>query len=395
MTREALLLFIAAGLWLTGCTSQSQTTAPKPIPAAKVSAPVKEAELTTVTLTPEAEQRLGIATVAIEKKLVREERQVAGELMLAGGRTWLVPAPLGGVLKPAPDGVPQVGGLVKAGQLLFTLTPQLGLQRDLRITYESDVAAAKARFEAAQSQLERAKQLLRDEAGSRRNVEAAESELGQSKALYDSARDRLKRLIDQPLDADLSVNVNAPVSGMLRQVLAAPGMTVAGGANLVEIVDYGKLWLRVPVYVGDLASLAGAGSVKACSFESTGRGPCVNARRVAAPPTADPLAAAGDLYFEVDNSAGGLRPGEKLAVSLPLKAQGEALVAPLGSVLYDANGGAWLYVKTGDHKYTRRHIEIARVLDGMAVLAKGPAAGSLSVTAGSAELFGTEFGAGK
>jgi hypothetical protein len=40
-------------------------------------------------------------------------------------------------------------------------------------------------------------------------------------------------------------------------------------------------------------------------------------------------------------------------------------------------------------------VEVSRVVGGKAVLALGPKLGTPVVTAGSVELFGTEFGAGK
>ena len=50
------------------CVALAADPAPSNAPAqASVANPVKEAELTTVTLTPEAAKRLGIATVPVEK----------------------------------------------------------------------------------------------------------------------------------------------------------------------------------------------------------------------------------------------------------------------------------------------------------------------------------------
>jgi cobalt-zinc-cadmium efflux system membrane fusion protein len=40
-------------------------------------------------------------------------------------------------------------------------------------------------------------------------------------------------------------------------------------------------------------------------------------------------------------------------------------------------------------------VEVRRVVNSLAVLARGPAVGAKVVTAGAAEIFGTEFGTGK
>jgi hypothetical protein len=45
--------------------------------------------------------------------------------------------------------------------------------------------------------------------------------------------------------------------------------------------------------------------------------------------------------------------------------------------------------------FVRHRVEIADVVADAAVLRQGPAPGTRVVTVGAAELFGTEFGAGK
>jgi hypothetical protein len=54
-----------------------------------------------------------------------------------------------------------------------------------------------------------------------------------------------------------------------------------------------------------------------------------------------------------------------------------------------------LYVRTAPTVFSRVRIELSHVVGGLAVLRRGPAAGTDVVSSGAAELFGTEFGAGK
>jgi hypothetical protein len=71
------------------------------------------------------------------------------------------------------------------------------------------------------------------------------------------------------------------------------------------------------------------------------------------------------------------------------------LTIPSSAVLYDIHGGAWVYQQTAPQKYSRRRVEIARVAGGAALVARGLQTGAKVVTAGAAELFGTEFSTGK
>ena len=62
--------------------------------------------------------------------------------------------------------------------------------------------------------------------------------------------------------------------------------------------------------------------------------------------------------------------------------------------MHDAQGGTWVYEQTKPHTYVRRRVDLSRVQGDLAILARGPAPGTVVVIEGAAELFGTEFGAG-
>jgi hypothetical protein len=100
-----------------------------------------------------------------------------------------------------------------------------------------------------------------------------------------------------------------------------------------------------------------------------------------------------DLFFELQNSAGTVRPGERLAVRLPLRsaAAADAIVIPRAAVVYDINGGTWVYESRGSHVYVRRRVEIADAGSAGVTVRRGLSPGTRIVVAGVAELYGTEF----
>jgi RND family efflux transporter MFP subunit len=306
----------------------------------------------------------------------------------------MVTAPVSGTLEKLADDV-TVGRPVQSGAPLFRLVPLLPLQRDLGATYEADLATAKARLDTTQLQLQRAQQLLKDGAGSQRNVEQAQQDYTQAKAAYDAASERLARLKSHPLDADVALQLRSPVSGIIRQVLSSPGQQVSSGANVVEVADMTSLWIRVPVYVGDLPQIATVTSVPVDNLDPGRPDLLKSARRVSAPPSADPLAVTADLFFEVNNSDGMLRPGQKVGVRLPLRSEGRGLVVPASAIVYDAQGGAWVYVQSAPLQFTRKRVDVIRTVGRETLLARGVSPSDPVVSAGAVELFGTEFGAGK
>lgn len=374
-----------------GCGTPSGGTKAAEPPPAKVENRVKESDLTRITLTPQAEKRLGVEVAGVAEADAPATASVAGEVMAIPGRALMVTAPAAGTLALARRSF-GAGESLRTGEPVFRLTPVLAAQRDLKVTYEADVATAKARLDGATQQLQRAKQLLRDLAGSQRNLEAAQQEFNQAQAGYDAALARLQRLSTHPLEADVEMIVPAPGNGVVRQILAAAGQTVGAGAPLFEVVDFSRVWLRVPVFGGDAKTLAPRVRVQ----DVDGTGPVRTAVRVTAPPTADPLAVTTDLYFELNNPDGQLRPGQRLMVTLPSKTVARrGLAVRASAILYDVQGGTWVYMSEGKHVYRRQRVELASTEGDLAYLLRGAGKDDKVVIAGAAELFGTEFGAGK
>ncbi len=388
------LLFVAA---LSACaTPKAADNKPATVTAAKVEHPVKEADLATIKLTPQAEQRLGIETVAVERRMVGRTRDYSGEIMLPPDRTMIVAAPFAGTLS-LPDNAATlaVGSFVRQGQPLFRVTPYLTPERDLHPQLERDVASATEKLNAAKLRLDRAQQLLEGQAGSVKNVEQTREEVALAENDLKAAQSRLAIFNRDPLNADVSVTVKAPIGGLIQKVHTTVGQATTGGAALVEITNLASVWVRVPVYVGELNRLTRKAAARIHGLADAPGTSTRMARPIAAPPSANALASTADLYFSLSNGDGSLRPGQRVGVTLNQQGAEESLVVPWSAILHDIHGGAWVYESSGAQSFVRRPVEVRYIADGQAVLARGPAVGTKIVTAGAAELFGTEFGAGK
>lgn len=157
-----------------------------------------------------------------------------------------------------------------------------------------------------------------------------------------------------------------------------------------------RAWIRVPVYVGDLGEIASAEQVSVGSLASRPGPSPRSARPITAPPTANPIAGTVDLYYEIDNRAGDLLPGQRVAVKVPLHSESESLVVPWSAVIHDINGGTWVYQKLdGDLRFNRKRVVVRRVNGDLAVLDSGPPPDTIVVTKGAIELYGVETGFSK
>jgi multidrug efflux pump subunit AcrA (membrane-fusion protein) len=175
----------------------------------------------------------------------------------------------------------------------------------------------------------------------------------------------------------------------------APGQTVPASTILFEVAGLNPVWVRVPVYTGDLDKIDQKEDVSVILLGTKQSSASFIARPVQGPPLSHADSASSDLFFEITNTEKRLRIGQKVRVSLLLKSFQESLIVPWSAILYDIYGGNWVYIKISPHVYSRRRIEVSHIIDEMAVLIRGLKVGDEVVTAGAAEIFGTEFGVGK
>ena len=383
----------------SGCPAAPKPAAPPP-PAA-VAKPLKEEQLNTITLTAEAVQRLALRITQVERKPMPRARTYGGEVSIPVGQSILVSAPVSGCLQLPPGGMPVAGQTVKRGQTLFQLAPLLTPEgrtnlASTKIEAEGQLKTAETQQEAARIALDRAQRMLVGQTGSQRSVDEAQALFDLAEQAVAAATSRcelLKKLageVEQGTTAPLSID--SPLDGLLRNVAALPGEDVPAGGLLFEVVNLDRVWVRVPVYVGDLAEVAAAADAAIGDLAMRPGSAQRSAKPIHAPPTANAAAGTVDLYYELDNREESYRPGQRVGASLTLKSEADSLTVPWSAVIQDIHGGSWVYEQTGDGVYVRRRVAVEHVVDDTAVLAFGPPPGCQVVAAGAAELFGTETG---
>ncbi|MHC4269266.1 MAG: efflux RND transporter periplasmic adaptor subunit [Planctomycetota bacterium] len=386
-------LLLSLLIVISACSKNEQHKQKSDTPV-KVSNVVKESELTTVTLTPEAEQRLGIETSMIEYRDIQNTLRLGGEIISQPGHELKITAPMSGtVFGVNSDVLPKSGTQVKNGQPILNL---------LLLTPEKDLAGAREAVEVKQVQLEvaeakanRTKQLLHDKATSKKLYLEAQAELAATRASFKAAEARLHLLdgtgLETATEGISTFVLKSPIDGVIQHIYVAPGQTVSASTLLFDISCQDPVWVRVPVYVGDMAKI---NKQKDAIVQPLGNNSDKNrhkAKPVDGPPISNPNSASSDLFFELSNPDSFFRTGQKVSVLLTQLGSGERMVVPWSAVTYDINGGNWVYLKSSPHIYSRQRVEISSVIDGFAVLVRGLKNGDEVVTAGVAEIFGTEF----
>lgn len=78
----------------------------------------------------------------------------------------------------------------------------------------------------------------------------------------------------------------------------------------------------------------------------------------------------------------------------PVRARGRVVAVPYAALIYDQQGGSWVYTAPQPLVYRRAKVVVARVADEEAWLSVGPAPATQVVTMGAAEVYGAELDMG-
>ena len=408
---------------LSGCFSQSKDAPAKPAPPAVVTNAPKEAALSTVVLSPEAEQRLGVVVVSVVEKDIKRHRMLGGEVVLPPGQSAAVTAPFNGtIMKPETTTELTPGMIVQHGQVVYRILPMLAVEHEaltevqqvqltqsrtalatLQIESQQRVKSAQVELENAIIELKRAQHLFEEKAGSKQLVDTNEAKVKLAQQALEAAKEGARYLEKATLDASAMtlepLDIKAPLTGVLSNFVSVSGQTVVQGGLLFNVTNMDSLWIRVPVYVGQLREIDIGQSATIREFGRTDLSKGETVTPIIAPPSANPTAATVDLFYELKSPEAWIRPGHKVAVTIPLHDNASCRVVPWSAVVFDIYGGSWVYQRTAPQTYIRKRVEVEFVYKAeteyLAILRNGPEVGSEIVTDGAAEIFGTELGGAK
>jgi RND family efflux transporter MFP subunit len=371
-----------------------------------VTSGVKEADLPKLELTEKAEQRLGVQTVAVERKPVRRMVNYGGEVMIPPGRLISVASPfLGTVEAPSGSVLPRPGVMVTRGQPIVVVKPILSPESRATMApllkeADGQVKQAQEQLNIARINLGRVEKLVSEKLGGAAAVVDARAQVELAHAGLTAAEERRDEMKRIALDPDAgggmtTLTFKAPVGGVLQNLHAQAGQPVPAGAILFDVAEMDPIWVKVPVYVGDLERLAADKPAGVGGLADPPGMAMKEGRPVVAPGLGDPMAYTVFVYYEVDNKDRKFRPGQRVGVTLPLAGDEESLVIPFSALIRDALGGTWVYENVSPHVYIRRRVFVDRVVGELAALNSGPKAGAKVVTQAAAELYGAEFGGQK
>jgi len=311
-----------------------------------------------IGFTKEQQWKVDFATAEVTKRPLRPAVPATGVLRARPDGEALLTAPVAGQVNPAGK-FPQLGQVVRKGDLLAYLSPRLGGETDFA-SLQASARKAKVELEQAERERARMESLFNEEAVPEKRLFAARAAETSARAEHDAASRRLGQY-----GGSGGVPIRAPVGGLLADVRVSPGAFAAEGATLFHIVDRRALWLELRVPESDVVRLV---SPSGASFHVEGieRGFDIVAGRnghlIAVGGAVDAATRSVPVLFEFE------KPDERLRVGMAVKAQvfvgspREAVAVPASAVL-DENGIAVVFVMTGGESFERRPVRLG-VRDG-------------------------------
>lgn len=379
----SLLLLLAAGVMLSGCSKGEVTEA-----APTVTVQVDGAEKGT-----------------IQRKIVTDA------VLYPKDQAAIVPHMA--VPVPVAKWFVDKGSHVKAGQVLGELenqdlaglaTKSRGGYEQAQVAYEmqkqkssQDLAAAKQTLDYAQKFYDGRVALLKQGAVSQKDVDDASAALVQAKNAYDLAQKQydpkaaeaaLKSAQGDTADADATLGytkLTSPISGVVTDRPYYPGETPAAGLPIITVMDVSQVIARAHVAqleatslkVGDPATITVPGTAIQVKGKVTQVSPAV-----------DPSGTTVEVWVQAPNPKDSLRPGMSVRVSMVAQTVTDAVVIPQAALLTSPEGVTSVIVLDSDNKPSKKKVKVGirdnelktvQVTDGLA-------GGERVVTIGAFEL---------
>jgi len=381
--------------------------------------------------TAEADDAVGSSAVAGDVYLSAEARgllalqieptrriQRVENLLLTG---WLVPkpgsenvihSPATGFYRYDEQHIPSVGDQVSHGASMGAIRVVFTLQERAQLVIakeEADMLIEQSRvsMEIAATQLAAIRKTS-GEAVAGIRLRELEEIVERARVAQREAQQKLPFLPTEPYGESLGMPpmaVTAGVSGTIVDVHVQPNLFVMQGDPLWSVAEWSTLWIRVPVFTGDLSQID---HDKPCGVSTGDGSPELSAQPIETPIASEPGRRTIDVFFELHSTDGTLRPGQPVEVRLvkkktpagissPKNAKDElspnSLVVSRSAILWDTFGNAWVYVATATDTDTfrRQRVEVGPTTGDDTVIERGLHDADRIVTQGAAALYAEEF----
>jgi HlyD family secretion protein len=270
----------------------------------------------------------------------------------------------------------QSKGEFEQAEASYATTVEAGVPQQMQKA-ELDAAAAKAAYEVTQKVYDSRKDLFQQGALPRRDLDAAQVALAQSKTQSDVAERQLadlKRLGEQQAlksakgqlgaakgkllgsTAALSYSeIRSPLDGVVTDRPQYAGELAAANQPLMTLMDLSKLIAKAHISRAEAATLKVGDAAELRTAESDEP---IHGRVSLVSPALDPGSTTVEVWVEVAKPDARLKPGMTAQVSMVAKTVKDALVVPAAAVFKDAEGADYVMVAGSDEHAHQKVVKV-------------------------------------
>jgi membrane fusion protein, heavy metal efflux system len=331
--------------------------------------------------------KVEFANAPVVKQTMFDVVKATGEILSAPGDEITLAAKSNGTVKFTAN-TNVVGSAVRSGQAMFSITGGEIPPENVEAARQS----ARAELITAQSEYNRASELIKDKLITQGEFQAA-------KLRYQNAQIALSNL-NRNYSAG-GKSLAAPISGFIKNILVSEGQYVTAGQPLATITKNQRLVLRADVSLKDADRIS---SIQEANFtliqnKLTYNTKALNGRLLSIAKTTGDASPFIPVHFQID-SRPGMLPGSFAEVYLKTVPLYNVLVIPVAA-LVEEQGVFYVYVQTEGESFQKRELKLgandgekvqvlAGLSEGERVVTKGAYQIKLSQASGALPAHGHE-----
>lgn len=367
----ALIVLTIAGLLLGSRIGHSANKDDSEAKSASSAADQTSNGDSVIHMAPATQARIGIRTQALTAQKLKPELVAYGRLEEDPSRSFVLRAPISGILHDPPgSNWPSLGEHLAAGAVVgrieprFTPAERIGLSTQLT-TAESDLKASTATLAAARSAYHRAKILNADDKNvSDQVLQDATARLQAEEAKYQAAKQTVRQIRAslQAADPAGSRQLVLERGGDVVEVMAQPGESIEPGSPILRVTNLNHLLARVDIPVGQHIPA----SVTVARIMPVGFGQeTIAATRIAIAVPTSVLSSTqlqqtqGEAFlFRLKSTLFGLRPGVSVTAYIDLPGPPRLGVIIPQSAVVRYQGSGFAYVQTAKDQFVRKQLPL-------------------------------------
>jgi len=243
-----ILSVLTVAVFLNGCSAKHSENDGHSHAEAKEESGHEESEEAIASLTDDQIKAVGITLSSIEQKDLTASIRANGVLRVPNLNKATVTSLYGGIVQSLKI---ELGDHVKKGQVIATIAnPQF-------IQLQEEYITLDARIILAQQELQRQTELTEGNAGAKKNLQVATSELNTLKTRKASLQKQIQLMGINPSSVNnnslqSALVITSPINGTISAIFAQLGSYVDVSAPVAEVVDNNSLHLDLQVFERDL-----------------------------------------------------------------------------------------------------------------------------------------------